>query len=81
MIKIHFIRHHIREGLYKELMYYYMDLSPTVLFNYFNDKGKVKYWADGRIVLDTPSKDYEIILEVTEIKTIGLEELSDRIGV
>lgn len=81
MIEVHYIRHNICEGIFQGLMYYYMDISPTVLFNYFNDMGKVKYWADGRIVLNTPSKDYEIILEIREIKTIGLEELSDRIGV
>lgn len=79
MIEVHYIMH--IDDVYRGMLYYYMDISPTVLFNYFNDMGKVKYWADGRIVLNTPSKDYEIILEIREIKTIGLEELSDRIGV
>lgn len=79
MIEVHYIMH--IDDVYKKMLSYYLDISPTVLFNYFNDMGKVKYWADGRIVLNTPSKDYEIILEIGEIKTIGLEELSDRIGV
>jgi len=79
MIEVHYIMH--IDDVYRDMLYYYMDISPTVLFNYFNDMGKVKYWADGRIVLNTLSKDYEIILEIREIKTISLEELSDRIGV
>lgn len=78
MIEVHYIKH--IDDMYMGMLYYYMDISPTVLYNYYNDRGKVKYWADGRIVLNT-SKDYEIILEIREIKTIGLKELTDRIGV
>lgn len=78
MIEVHYIMH--IDDMYRGMLYYYMDISPTELFNHFNSKGKVKYWANGRLVLST-SNDYEIILEIREIKTIGLKELSDRIGV
>lgn len=78
MIEVHYIMH--IDDMYRGMLYYYLDISPTVLYNYFNDMGKVKYWADGRLVLNTP-KAYEIILEIREIKTIGLKELSDRIEV
>ena len=77
MIKVQHIIH--IDDKYKKMLSYYLDVSPTILYNYLKDKGKVKYWADGRIVLNT-SKDYEIILEVTEVKTIGLEELAEGIG-
>lgn len=78
MIKVHYVIH--IDGMYKNMINYYMNVSPMALYNYFNSKGKVKSWKDNVLVLNT-QKNYEIILEITKVKTIGLEELAEGIGV
>ena len=76
MIEVHYIRHNIREGIFQGLMYYYMDMSETQLYNHFVDKyGTDKIiWKDNRLVLKC-SDDIEIILEIRTIKPISFVEL------
>ena len=82
MIAVHFIRHNIREGLYKDLIQYYMDMSETELYNSIVDKygaDKIKYWGENGIVLKDDIGT-EIILEIEDIKPTSFNELVDRIG-
>jgi len=83
MIEVHYIRHDIREGLYKDLIHYYMDMSETELYNSIVDKygaDRIKYWGENGIVLKDDA-DTEIILEITDIKPTSFNELVNRIGV
>jgi len=83
MIAVHFIRHNIREGLYKDLIQYYMDMSETELYNSIVDKydaDKIKYWGENGIVLKD-DVGTEIILEIEDIKPTNFNELVNRIGV